>query len=67
MIRVSDESALENLLRGTRFTNEGYKQQLMARLQEEARATNELSEDDLAMAAGGTKPPEQDSPSQRRT
>ena len=67
MIRVSDESALEKLLRGIRFTNENHKQQLMRRLQKETGAGDELSEDELAMATGGTRPPESDFPSQHRT
>ena len=54
VIHVSDVRELEELVKGCRFTNKAHKAQLWERIIEE-HATDELSEDELAMAAGGAK------------
>lgn len=63
MIRVSDEKDLEKLLKDSRFTNEVHKERLWRRIQRETDMSDELSEDDLEMAAGGVTLPEMLPPS----
>lgn len=62
MIRVSDEKDIEKLLKDSSFTNEIHRELLWGRLQREPDMSDELSEEELAMAAGGVTLPEIPSP-----
>ena len=66
MIRVSDEKDIEKLLKDSRFTNETHKERLWERLQRELDMSDELSEEELEMAAGGVTLPEIPSPSKQQ-
>jgi len=66
MIRVSDEKDIEKLLKDSRFTNETHREWLWGRLQGELDLSDELSEEELEMAAGGVTLPEIPSPSKQQ-
>lgn len=66
MIRVSDGKDIEKLLKDSRFTDEIHKERLWRQLQKEAEMSDELSEDELAMAAGGVTPQDMPSPSKQQ-
>lgn len=66
MIHVSDGKDIEKLLKDSRFTDEIYKERLWRQIQKEVGMSDELSEDELAMAAGGVTPPDIPSPSKRQ-